>query len=46
MLALGQAGFRAGRGLCRVNDFLVAERRDNLLLNEHLAARLAVLALG
>ena len=46
VLALGQAGFRAGRGLRRVDDFLVAERRDNFLLNEHLAARLAVLALG
>ena len=25
MLSLGQAGLRAGRGLSRVNDFLVAE---------------------
>ena len=46
MLALGQAGLGAGRGLRRVDDFLVAKRRDNFLLNEHLAARLAVLALG
>ena len=45
MLALGQAGLGAGRGLRGVNDFLVAKCRDNLLLNEHLAARLAVLAL-
>ena len=46
MLALGQAGFRAGRSLSRVDDFLVAERRDDFLTDQHLAARLAVLALG
>ena len=46
MLALRQAGLGAGRGLRGINDFLVAKCRDDFLLNEHLAARLAVLALG
>ena len=46
MLAFRQAGLRAGRGLRRVDHFLVAKRRDHFLRREHFTADRALAALG
>ena len=46
MLALRQAGLCAGRGLRRVDHFLVAKRRDHFLRREHFTADRALAALG
>ena len=46
MLAFRQAGLRAGRGLRRVDHFLVAKRRDHFLCRQHFTADRALAALG
>ena len=46
MLAFRQAGLRAGRGLRRVDHFLVAKRRGHFLRHQHFTADRALAALG